>query len=120
MTAISTASVGLFVRKVKTASGATAVQVARKQRGVRTIVEHIGSAPDDAQLAALVRIAEERIMAGQLAFDLDALTPTSPTGVAPIVTGSRARVLWDVLEAAYRRLGFATVVDDDGVCCTDR
>ncbi len=101
------------MRKVKTASGATAVQIARKQRGVRTIVEHIGSAHDDAQLAALVRIAKDRIMAGQFAFDLDALTPTAPTGAAPIVTGSRARVLWDVLEAAYRRLGFAAAIDDD-------
>lgn len=95
------------------ASGATAVQIARKHRGVRTIVEHIGSAHDDAQLAALVQIARERITAGQLAFDLDALTPTTPTGVAPIVTGSRSRVLWEVLEGAYRRLGFAAVVDDD-------
>lgn len=101
------------MRKVKSASGATAVQIARKHHGVRTIVEHIGSAHDDAQLAALIQIAKERITAGQLAFDLDALTPTAPTGVAPIVTGSRSRVLWDVLEAAYRRLGFAAAIDDD-------
>ena len=77
------------------------------------IVEHIGSAHDDTQLAVLVQIAKERIMAGQLAFDLDALTPTAPTGVAPIVTGSRARVLWEVLEAAYSRLGFTAAVDDE-------
>ena len=101
------------MRKVRTASGATAVQIVRKHRGVRTIVEHIGSAHDDAQLAALVQIAKERITVGQLAFDLDALTPTAPTGVAPIVTGSRSRVLWEVLEGAYRRLGFHAVVDDD-------
>ena len=84
------------MRKVKTASGATAVQIARKHRGVRTIVEHIGSAHDDTQLAVLVQIAKERIMAGQLAFDLDALTPTAPTGVAPIVTlwASLATLLW--------------------------
>ncbi len=29
------------MRKVKTASGATAVQIASKTRGVRTIVEHL-------------------------------------------------------------------------------
>lgn len=89
------------------------MQIARKHRGVRTIVEHIGSAHDDAQLVALVRIAKERITAGQFAFDLDALTPTAPTGVAPIVTGSRSRVLWDLLEATYQGLGFAAAVDDD-------
>lgn len=101
------------MRKVRTSSGATAVQIARKHRGVRTIVEHIGSAHDDAQLAALVQIAKERITAGQLTFDLDALTPTAPTGVAPTVVGSRSRVLWELLEATYRRIGFDAAVDDD-------
>lgn len=45
---------GLFVRKVPTKSKATAVQIAHTHRGVQTIVEHIGSAHDDAQLALLV------------------------------------------------------------------
>ena len=45
---------GLFVRKMKTASGATAVQLAEKRRGVRTIIEHIGSAHTEAEVAALV------------------------------------------------------------------
>ncbi len=72
---------GLYVRRVRAASGATAVQIASKQRGVRTIVEHLGSAHDEIELAALV------------------------------VTGSRSRVLWDVLQSAYRRLGF-DVIDD--------
>lgn len=56
-----TASVGLFVRKVRTGSGAAAVQIARTRRGKQTILEHLGSAYDDAQLAALVVIARERI-----------------------------------------------------------
>lgn len=103
---------GLFVRKVPTSSGATAVQIVRKHRGVRTIVEHIGSAHDDAQLAVLVQIAKDRIQAGQLAFDLDALGPASPVTAAPIVTGSSSRVLWEVLEGAYVRLGFDVVGDD--------
>jgi hypothetical protein len=33
---------GEYVRRVKTGSGATAVQIASKTRGVRSIVEHIG------------------------------------------------------------------------------
>ena len=36
-----------FVRKVKTASGATAVQIVEKRSGVRRIVEHVGSAHDE-------------------------------------------------------------------------
>ena len=90
-----------------------AVQIAHTRRGVQTILEHIGSAHDDAQLAVLVQIAKSKIHAGQQEFDLDALTPTAPTGVAPIVTGSRSRVLWDVLEGAYRHLGFDTAVVED-------
>lgn len=53
--------VGLYVRKVPTASGATGVQIARKFRGKREIVEHIGSAHTPAELAALVAIAKQRI-----------------------------------------------------------
>ena len=39
-----------FVRKVKTASGATAVQIVSKSGGVRRIVEHLGSAHDETEL----------------------------------------------------------------------
>ena len=104
---------GLYVRRVRTAAGATAVQIASKVRGVRTIVEHLGSAHDEIELAALVAAARAKITAGQLAFDLDALTPPDAERVTaePVVTGSRSRVLWDVLQSAYRRLGFDAVDD---------
>ena len=102
------------MRKVRTASGATAVQIASKTRGVRTIVEHLGSAHDDEQLAVLVAIARERIaeLAGHVPFDLDGLGATPPATTAPTVTGSRSRLLWDVLEDAYARLGFDAVGND--------
>ncbi|WP_454130836.1 IS1634 family transposase [Microbacterium lacticum] len=105
---------GWFVRKVRTASGATAVQIASKTRGVRTIVEHLGSAHDDEQLAVLVAIARERIaeLAGHVPFDLDGLGATPLATTAPTVTGSRSRLLWDVLEDAYARLGFDAVGND--------
>lgn len=88
------------------------MQIVRKHHGVRTIVDHIGSAHDDVQLAVLVRIAKDRIHAGQLTFDLDALSPAAPVMAAPTVTGSASRVLWEVLEGAYAGLGF-DVVDSD-------
>ena len=104
---------GLFVRKVKTKSKATAVQIVSKHLGVRKIVEHIGSAHDDAELAALVAVAKEKINTGQLAFDLDALSsPSAPVTAAPQVAGSRARVLWEVLEDAYARIGFDAIGDE--------
>lgn len=103
------------MRKVRTGSGATAVQIARTRRGKQTILEHLGSAHDDAQLAALVAIARERIaqMNGQEQLDLVSLTrPSPPRSTGPTVIGSRSRVLWEVLEAAYARLGFDTVGND--------
>ena len=40
------------MRKVRTASGATAVQIVSKSGGVRRIVEHLGSARTEAGLEA--------------------------------------------------------------------
>lgn len=101
----------MFVRRVKTASGATAVQIVSKDRGVRRIVEHVGSAHDAEQLAVLLEVAKTKIQGGQLAFDLDALTPT-PVTAPPSVVGSQSRVLWEVLEDAYAVLGFDRVGTD--------
>ena len=41
-----------YLRKVRTASGATAVQVVDKSGGRRTILAHLGSFHDEAELAA--------------------------------------------------------------------
>ena len=60
---------GLFVRKVKTRSGATAVQIAHTRRGVQTILEHIGSAHDEGQLALLLEAARVRLNAEQLELE---------------------------------------------------
>jgi hypothetical protein len=103
--------VGLFVRRVKTASGGTAVQIVSKYRGVRTIVEHIGFAHTDEELAVLVEVAKRKVRGGELAFDLDALTP-APVIAAPTVIGAQSRVLWEVLDRAYADLGFDRVGTD--------
>jgi len=50
-----------YVRKVPTASGATAVQIVEKRNGRRRIVEHIGSARDETELAALMSAAQQRV-----------------------------------------------------------
>jgi hypothetical protein len=100
------------VRKVRTGSGAKAVQIAHTLRGAQTIVDHLGSARDAAQLAALVAIARDRItqMNGQESFDLGSLTPArAAVSASPTVAGSRSRVLWSVLEDAYAHLGFSAI-----------
>ena len=43
-----------YVRKVRTASGAVAVQVVHKHRGEREILAHVGSAHTDAELGILL------------------------------------------------------------------
>ena len=52
-----------FVRKVKTASGATAVQIVSKDHGVRRIVEHLGSAHDETELEVLLEAGRQKIAA---------------------------------------------------------
>ncbi len=49
-----------FLRKVSTASGAVAVQIVEKKHGQRRIVEHLGSAQSQAELAALVEIGTRK------------------------------------------------------------
>ncbi|MFI5825524.1 IS1634 family transposase [Streptomyces rishiriensis] len=111
----------MYIRRVKTASGATAVQLVEKRRGVRKIVEHLGSAHDEVTLAALEQVAREKIQAGQMAFDLDLhtddTTKVPATGVDAggglVLHGTRPRLLWEVLELAYERIGFPSAVDDE-------
>ena len=46
------------------------MQVVAKEHGVRRIVEHLGSAHDEAELAALMRLGRQRLLAGQQVLDL--------------------------------------------------
>lgn len=108
-----------FIRRVKTSSGATAVQIVEKRGGVRRIVEHVGSAHDAVELAVLVQVAHERLHAGQqvLDLDLDAVKgPQVPAGAGlggqAVVTGTASGVLWQVLTDAYARLGFDVLGDE--------
>ena len=101
-----------YVRKVKTSSGATAVQIVEKRSGVRRIVEHLGSAHDELELALLLQVARDRLAAGQDELDLG-LAP-APVGGAPAarVVSASSRLLWQVLADAYARLGFEVLGDD--------
>ncbi len=100
----------VFVRKVKTASGATAVQIAERRDGRDRVLEHVGSARTPEQLAALLEVAWGRLHPGQGVLDLGA-QPGSVGGAATI-TGKSSALLWQVLEQAYHRLGFDVVGDE--------
>lgn len=63
-----------YVRKVTTASGATAVQIAEKVRGRTEIHKHVGSAHSEAELAALLLAANNELASlnpDQGTLDLD-------------------------------------------------
>jgi Transposase DDE domain len=102
-----------YVRTVRTTSGATAVQVVWSSRRGSRQVEHLGSAHDEGDLAALKAVAAERIAAGQAVLDLG-LDTGAAAGPLEIV-GSRAGHLWDALCRAYDALGFDTAAGGDEV-----
>jgi hypothetical protein len=65
--------VSRFVRRVRTASGAVAVQVVVKEHGEVVEVDHVGSAHTDAELALLLAAAADRLHPGQESLDLGPL-----------------------------------------------
>ena len=89
------------MRRVKTASGATAVQIVHKRGRVVVGIDHIGSAHDDEQLELLLHAARERLHAGQQVLELEDPAPRagsvpSPVG-QPVVESHRLRssgTLW--------------------------
>jgi Transposase DDE domain len=122
-----------YVRKVRTASGAVAVQIARKDRGRVVILAHVGSAHTDAELGILLDEARQIVTGEQEALEIEVParpvrvedvpdwrtatlipTPAAPKGAA-VGSGRTAatdsRLLYDVLGAVYDWLGFDVVAD---------
>ena len=133
-----------FVRKVRTASGAVAVQILTRLGREVVEVEHVGSAHSDAELELLLQAARDRLDPGQQAFDLGDLErlptrvdevadwtgrsrlqsaqPSRPGGRMPQsaaggkVVATSALLLWQLLEDAYDRLGFNRLGDETFKC----
>lgn len=129
-----------FVRKVRTASGAVAVQVVTKQGRTVVDVDHVGSAHSNADLALLMQAANERLFPGQEALDvgpvdqvaervadvgdwtrqrrpldpIDSAGGGRPEQVAGggHVIGTASLLLWNVLADAYSHLGFDVLADE--------
>jgi hypothetical protein len=102
-----------YVRTVKISSGATAVQIVWSWRKGSRSIEHLGSAHDDVELAALKAAAAERLAAGQTELDLGISGGLKP-GTLPIVS-SKMTHLWEALCAAYPILGFESATKGDNV-----
>ena len=123
-----------WVRRVRTASGATAVQIAESVDGRRRIVRHVGSARDEAELGLLLEQARV-LLADDLQGSLDlgmqipqrvtAMVPGPalstlfgrPPAPRPVATSrtqvlrTSCRTLFDVLGAVFDQLGFDALGD---------
>src|ERR1700736_1345325 len=102
-----------YVRTVKTSSGATAVQIVWSSRRGSRSIEHLGSAHDEAELAALKAAAAQRLAADQAELDLG--VAGRPGSVPLPITASRAAHLWDALCRAFEVLGFDKAAGGDEV-----
>jgi hypothetical protein len=127
----------VWIRRVRTASGSTAVQIAESVDGRRRIVRHVGSAHDDAELGLLIEEAR-RLLADDAQRELDlGITPKAvkaemvpPPAAAlftdscsepasrqlvarPQVLKSCSGLLYDALAGVYASLGLDDAVGDD-------
>jgi hypothetical protein len=103
-----------YVRTVKTASGATAVQIVYSSRRGSRDIEHIGSAHDDDELELLKAVARQRLAAGQGVLGLGPGFGGGEGGPLPI-TSSRMGHLLDALARGYDVLGFGQAAGGDEV-----
>jgi hypothetical protein len=127
-----------YVRTVRTASGATAVQIAESVRGRRRIIAHVGSAHTDAELGLLLQRARKLLddpAQGELDLGVEPMAvqasligpavgdavlfgeEASPARerrvvAAPRVVATASRVLYDVLAGVFTRLGFDALGDE--------
>ena len=95
-----------FIRKVKTASGATAVQIAHKEYGRIIRIDHIGSAHTKEDLTTLLAFARKRLLGDQ-----QSLFPQTP----PLKISLKqqiSRLLLHVLTEVYTQIGFDRLEDD--------
>lgn len=88
----------VFLRKVETAPGATAVQIAERKNRRDVDLEHLGSAHTDAELAALMTAGRAKINAGQEVLDLG--LSKDPQGA--VVHSKRPRLLHRRLRRTQR------------------
>ncbi len=96
-----------FIRKVKTASGATAVQIAHKKYGRIVKIEHIGSAHTDEDLDTLLAVAKQRLLGDQRSLFEENFSPLKIN-----LKKSVSQLLLEILTEQYNRLGFNKLGDD--------
>ncbi len=97
-----------YIRKVKTASGATAVQIAHSAYGKVIRIDHIGSAHNVEELQLLQSLAKIKLSSQQTS-----LLDPAPVNSAILLQRSVSDVLYDAILGQYQALGFDQLHDDD-------
>ena len=89
------------------------MQIAESIQGRRRIVEHIGSAHSDGELAALMAVAREKLHADQEPLDLgiESETQVRSRGDA-VVRRHSSELLWTTLTSTFEALGFDGQADE--------
>jgi Transposase DDE domain len=103
-----------YVRTVKTATGAIAVQIVWSTRRGSRKIEHLGSAHDDGEIEALKAAAHQRLAEGQGVLDLG-LNTAGVDGEPLELVASKSSHLWAALCRAYQVLGFDAASGGDEV-----
>jgi hypothetical protein len=101
-----------YVRTVKTASGATAVQIVHSNRRGARDIEHIGSAHTPAEVEMLKAAARQQMHGDQDTLDFG---DGRPAGQALPITATQSKHLWEALGWVYDRLGFGAATGGDEV-----
>lgn len=96
-----------YIRKVKTTSGATAVQIAHKRKGKVVKIIHLGSAHNEEELKVLVGLARKEIDSNQLP-----LFPEPQPSLRVGIKYSFSDILWKTLKEQYRELHFDQLGDN--------
>lgn len=104
----------VFVRRSPGRSGSTKVQIAERRDGRDVVLEHVGTARGEAELAVLMAQARRRVHEGQETLDLE-IAGLEDEGVPQrpgLITSKRSALLWQVLTEVYARLGFDGIDDE--------
>lgn len=104
----------VYVRKVKTKSGATAVQVAFKRFGQIVSLDHIGSAHSEEELQVLLSVARQSMLSGE--SELGSQRSLFDPAATQLTIGLKKTVsslLLKVLSDHYDKLGFNSLGDND-------
>ncbi len=97
-----------YIRKVKTKSGATAVQIIHKVAGQLVKLEHVGSAHNSDELQLLFSLAKKRLQGDQ-----QDLFPDQNTRLQIKLKQSYSHLLFQLLNGQYQQLGFSKLDDSD-------